>query len=154
MRCPFCTSEDTQVRDTRSSSEGQNIRRRRQCSGCGSRFTTVERVQLRDIIVVKRGGERESFDREKLARSFDLALRKRQVETEKLELVINALVKRIESTADKEISVDSIGEMAMDALKSLDKVAYVRYASVYRNFRDIQDFIDFISDTDTSAQDS
>ncbi len=154
MRCPFCTSEDTQVRDTRSSSEGQNIRRRRQCSGCGSRFTTVERVQLRDIIVVKRGGERESFDREKLARSFDLALRKRQVETEKLELVINALVKRIESTADKEISVDSIGEMAMDALKSLDKVAYVRYASVYRNFRDIQDFIDFISDTDTAVQDS
>ena len=154
MRCPFCTSEDTQVRDTRSSSEGQNIRRRRQCSGCGSRFTTVERVQLRDIIVVKRGGERESFDREKLARSFDLALRKRQVETEKLEMVINALVKRIESTADKEISVDSIGEMAMDALKSLDKVAYVRYASVYRNFRDIQDFIDFISDTDTTVQDS
>ena len=154
MRCPFCTSEDTQVRDTRSSSEGQNIRRRRQCSGCGSRFTTVERVQLRDIIVVKRGGERESFDREKLARSFDLALRKRQVETEKLELVINALVKRIESTADKEISVDSIGEMAMDALKSLDKVAYVRYASVYRNFRDIQDFIDFISDTDTAVQNS
>ena len=114
----------------------------------------MERVQLRDIIVVKRGGERESFDREKLARSFDLALRKRQVETEKLELVINALVKRIESTADKEISVDSIGEMAMDALKSLDKVAYVRYASVYRNFRDIQDFIDFISDTDTAVQDS
>lgn len=154
MRCPFCASEDTQVRDTRSSNEGQSIRRRRQCADCGSRFTTVERVQLRDIMVIKRGGERESFDREKLARSFDLALRKRQVETDKLELVINALVKRIESTADKEISVDNIGEMAMDALKSLDKVAYVRYASVYRNFRDIHDFIDFISDTDTVAKDT
>lgn len=150
MRCPFCPSEDTQVRDTRPSSEGQSIRRRRQCNGCGARFTTIERVQLRDILVIKRGGAREAFDREKLARSFDLALRKRQIETEKLELVINALVKRIESTSDKEISVDSIGQMAMDALKSLDKVAYIRYASVYRNFREIQDFIDFISTADSS----
>lgn len=148
MHCPFCASDDTQVRDTRPASEGQSIRRRRQCGACGSRFTTIERVQLRDILVIKRGGEREAFDREKLARSFDLALRKRQIETDKLEMVINALVKRIESTADKEISVESIGQMAMDALKSLDKVAYVRYASVYRNFSEVKDFADFISQTD------
>ncbi|NQY82011.1 MAG: transcriptional repressor NrdR [Alphaproteobacteria bacterium] len=151
MKCPFCASDDTQVRDTRPSSEGQSVRRRRQCSACGARFTTVECVQLRELSVIKRSGDRESFDREKLARSLELALRKRQVASEKLDMVINALVKRIESTSDKEVTVDSIGEMVMDALNSLDKVAYIRYASVYRNFREIKDFAEFISDADDSA---
>lgn len=154
MKCPFCGSEDTQVRDTRSSSEGQSVRRRRQCTGCGARFTTIERVYLREISVIKRSGAREVFDREKLARSLELSLRKRPIEPEKLERVVNALVRRIESTADKEIGVDSIGEMVMDALNSLDKVAYVRYASVYRDFREVEDFTAFISDADSEENSS
>lgn len=148
MKCPFCASEDTQVRDTRPSNEGQSVRRRRQCTSCGARFTTVERVQLREITVIKRDGNKQAFDREKLARSMELALRKRPIEDGKLDMVVNALVRRIESTADKDVGVDSIGEMVMDALNSLDKVAYVRYASVYRNFREVNDFTTFIHDVD------
>ena len=151
MKCPFCTSEDTQVRDTRSAGEGHSVRRRRQCSACGARFTTVERVQLREISVIKRNGSKEVFDRDKLVRSMEIALRKRPVTSEKLEIIANALVRRIESTSDKEISVDVIGEMIMDALESLDKVAYVRYASVYRDFNAAQDFADFIIKQDETS---
>jgi transcriptional repressor NrdR len=144
MRCPFCGHNDTQVKDSRPSDDNSTIRRRRVCENCGARFTTFERVQLRELVVVKKNGRREPFDREKLAASFAIALRKRPVEPERIERVINSIVRRLESIGESEIPAESVGELVMDALANLDQVAYVRYASVYRNFREASDFREFI----------
>jgi transcriptional repressor NrdR len=144
MRCPFCGHDDTQVKDSRPTDDNAAIRRRRFCPACGSRFTTFERVQLRELTVVKKSGKRVPFDREKLARSIHIATRKRPVDNERIERIINAIVRRLESSGESEISSDAIGEQVMDALYSLDPVAYVRFASVYRNFREVKDFEDFV----------
>ena len=141
MRCPFCSQDDSQVKDSRPSEDGASIRRRRQCGACGARFTTFERIQLRDLIVLKEGGRRrEPFDRDKMRRSLEIALRKRPVDTQRLDNVINSIVRRLESSGEQEIDSKVIGEMVMDALGSMDPVAYVRFASVYRNFREVRDF--------------
>lgn len=144
MRCPFCGNEDTQVKDSRPTDDNSAIRRRRQCTNCGARFTTFERVQLRELVAVKSNGQREPFDREKLLRSMQVSLRKRPVDQERLERVVNGIVRRLESSGESEIPTNAIGEAVMDALASLDKVAYVRFASVYRNFREAKDFETFI----------
>jgi len=144
MRCPFCGNEDTQVKDSRPTEDNSAIRRRRQCPNCGARFTTFERVQLRELTVVKSNGQREPFDRDKLMRSIQIALRKRPVEAERVERVVNGIVRRLESSGESEIPTAAIGEMVMDALANLDQVAYVRFASVYRNFREAKDFEDFV----------
>lgn len=144
MRCPFCGNEDTQVKDSRPTDDNSAIRRRRQCTNCGARFTTFERVQLRELIVVKGNGQREPFDREKLVRSMQVSLRKRPVDSERLERVVNGIVRRLESSGEAEIPTSVIGEAVMDALGSLDKVAYIRFASVYRNFREAKDFETFV----------
>ena len=146
MRCPFCQNEDTQVKDSRPTEDGAAIRRRRQCDKCGSRFTTFERVQLRDLIVLKRSGRRVPFDRDKLARSLAVALRKRPIEQDQIEQMISGIVRKLESTGESEITSETIGEMVMDALANLDPVAYVRYASVYRDFKETSDFADFIEE--------
>ena len=144
MRCPFCGNEDTQVKDSRPTDDNSAIRRRRQCTNCGARFTTFERVQLRELVVVKSNGQREPFDREKLLRSMQISLRKRPVDQDRLERVVNGIVRRLESSGETEIPTTHIGEAVMDALATLDKVAYVRFASVYRNFREAKDFEDFV----------
>lgn len=144
MRCPFCGNEETQVKDSRPTEDASAIRRRRQCSNCGARFTTFERVQLRELTVVKTNGKREPFDREKLLRSMTIALRKRPVDRDRLERVVNGLVRRLESSGESDVPASLIGELVMDALASLDQVAYVRFASVYRNFREARDFEEFI----------
>ena len=140
MRCPFCGHEDSQVKDSRPSEDNSAIRRRRHCPECGGRFTTFERVQLRELIVVKKNGRRESFDRDKLERSVNHALRKRPVERERVDRTITGIVRRLESMGENEIPANVIGELVMQALASLDKVAYVRFASVYKNFREMRDF--------------
>lgn len=140
MRCPFCGSENSQVKDSRPSDENSAIRRRRVCSDCGGRFTTFERVQLRELIVVKRSGRRVPFDRDKLARSVEIALRKRPIEAERIERLVTGLVRQLESSGETEISSAEIGELVMAALRELDPVAYVRFASVYRDFRNTADF--------------
>jgi transcriptional repressor NrdR len=145
MRCPFCGNEDTQVKDSRPTEDNSAIRRRRQCPNCGARFTTFERVQLRELTVVKSTGKREPFDRDKLQRSMALALQKRQVDPERIERVVNGIVRRLESSGESEIPTKLIGELVMDALATLDQVAYVRFASVYRNFREARDFEEFIT---------
>ncbi len=144
MRCPFCGHEDTQVKDSRPSEDNAAIRRRRVCNHCGARFTTFERVQLRELVVIKKNGRREPFEREKLAGSMSIALRKRPVESERIERVVNSIVRRLESIGESEVPVESIGELVMDALANLDQVAYIRYASVYRNFREAKDFGEFV----------
>ena len=144
MRCPFCANEDTQVKDSRPTDDNAAIRRRRQCPNCGARFTTFERVQLRELTVVKTNGQREPFDRDKLLRSMQIALRKRPVDPERLERVVNGIVRRLESSGESEIPSKMVGEIVMDALATLDQVAYVRFASVYRNFREAKDFGDFL----------
>ncbi|MCC7272533.1 MAG: transcriptional repressor NrdR [Alphaproteobacteria bacterium] len=144
MRCPFCGADDTQVKDSRPTEDKAAIRRRRSCPNCGARFTTFERVQLRELTIVKKNGHRQPFDRDKLARSIYIALRKRPVEPERIERVINGLVRRLESAGESEIPSDMIGEYVMEALSQLDPVAYVRFASVYRNFREAKDFEDFV----------
>ncbi len=146
MRCPFCQNEDTQVKDSRPTEDGAAIRRRRQCDKCGSRFTTFERVQLRDLIVLKRSGRRVPFDREKLARSLEVALRKRPIDQDQIEQMISGIVRKLESSGESEITSETIGEMVMEALANLDPVAYVRYASVYRDFKETSDFADFIEE--------
>ena len=146
MRCPFCGNDDTQVKDSRPTEDNSAIRRRRQCSNCGARFTTFERVQLRELTVLKSNGKRETFDRDKLLRSMTIALRKRPLDGDRLERVINGIVRRLESSGESEIPSKLIGELIMDALKSLDPVAYVRFASVYRNFREARDFEAFIEE--------
>jgi transcriptional repressor NrdR len=144
MRCPFCGSDDTQVKDSRPTEEGSAIRRRRACDNCGQRFTTFERIQLRELTVVKAGGTREPLDREKLVRSMRIALRKRPVDPDRVELVVNGIIRRLEGSGETEVRSDDIGQLVMDALASLDQVAYVRFASVYRNFREAADFEDFL----------
>ena len=144
MRCPFCGHDDTQVKDSRPTEDNSAIRRRRFCPSCGSRFTTFERVQLRDLVIVKKNGQKEPFDRDKLARSITLAVRKRPVETERVERIVSGIVRRLESLGESEIPTTVVGEMVMDALSTLDPVAYVRFASVYRNFREAKDFEDFV----------
>ena len=144
MRCPFCGGDDTQVKDSRPTEDNAAIRRRRQCQNCGARFTTFERVQLRELTVVKRGGKRVPFDRDKLARSVDIALRRRPVEPQRVEQMINGLVRRLETMGESDIPSEVIGELVMDALAGLDQVAYVRFASVYRNFREAKDFEEFL----------
>lgn len=144
MRCPFCGNEDTQVKDSRPTDDNSAIRRRRQCLNCGARFTTFERIQLRELTVVKSNGRREPFDRDKVMRSIQISLRKRPVEPDRVERVVNGIVRRLESLGESEIPAKLIGEMVMDALSSLDQVAFVRFASVYRNFREAKDFEDFV----------
>jgi len=144
MRCPFCGHEDTQVKDSRPTEDNAAIRRRRSCPHCGSRFTTFERVQLRDLVVVKKSGQRVAFDRDKLARSIQVAVRKRPVEPERVERIVNSIQRRLESSGETEIPSTTIGEMVMEALAGLDPVAYVRFASVYKNFREAKDFEDFV----------
>ncbi len=144
MRCPFCGHEDTQVKDSRPTEDNSSIRRRRYCPNCGARFTTFERVQLRDLTVIKKNGQRVPFDRDKLERSMMIALQKRPVDPERVERVVSGMVRRLESTGDHDIRSVQIGELVMDALANLDPVAYVRFASVYRNFREAKDFEDFI----------
>lgn len=144
MRCPFCGNEDTQVKDSRPTEDNSAIRRRRQCPNCGARFTTFERVQLRELTVVKSTGKREPFDRDKLMRSMSLALQKRPVDPDRLDRVVNGMVRRLESSGESEIPTKLIGELVMDALANLDQVAYVRFASVYRNFREARDFEEFV----------
>ncbi|MBF0333665.1 MAG: transcriptional repressor NrdR [Alphaproteobacteria bacterium] len=144
MRCPFCSHDDTQVKDSRPTEDNSAIRRRRFCSACGSRFTTFERVQLRELVVVKKNGQRVGFDRDKLARSIAIAVRKRPIDHDRVERIINGIQRRLESSGENEIPSDMIGELVMDALSNLDQVAYVRFASVYRNFREAKDFEDFV----------
>jgi transcriptional repressor NrdR len=153
MRCPFCGHEDTQVKDSRPTEDNAAIRRRRSCPQCGSRFTTFERVQLRDLVVVKKNGQRAAFDRDKLARSIAIAVRKRPVEPERVERVVNSIQRRLESSGETEIPSSMIGEMVMEALAGLDPVAYVRFASVYKNFREAKDFEDFIGKLGAGALD-
>lgn len=140
MRCPYCASEDTQVKDSRPTEDGTAIRRRRVCPACGGRFTTFERVQLRELVVLKRSGRRVPFDRDKLARSVQVALRKRPVEPEEIERLVSSIVRQLESTGEPEIQSEQIGELVMERLKAVDDVAYVRFASVYRNFLQARDF--------------
>ena len=146
MRCPFCGHEDTQVKDSRPTEDNTAIRRRRFCPHCSARFTTFERVQLRELTVLKKNNQREPFDRDKLARSMMIALRKRPVEPDRIERVVNGIVRRLESSGETEIKVDTMGALVMEALATLDQVAYVRFASVYRNFREAKDFEEFITD--------
>ena len=146
MRCPFCGNADTQVKDSRASEDNAAIRRRRACPDCGGRFTTFERVQLRELSVLKRSGRRTPFDRDKLARSVHVALRKRPVEQERIERMISGIVRQLESLGESEIKSEQIGELVIEGLKSLDDVAYVRFASVYRNFHEAKDFENIIGE--------
>lgn len=143
MRCPFCSHEDSQVKDSRPTDDGAAIRRRRQCEGCGARFTTFERIQLREMTVVKSDGRREPFDRSKLERSISVACRKRPVDPARIERLATAIQRQIETTGDSEIAANAVGEMVMDGLKALDSVAYIRFASVYKDFTEAKDFEDF-----------
>ncbi|QDZ09951.1 transcriptional regulator NrdR [Devosia ginsengisoli] len=145
MRCPYCGNDDTQVKDSRPTEDSGAIRRRRVCNGCGGRFTTFERVQLRDLTVVKKSGRKVPFDREKLAKSVYTALRKRAVESERTERMISGIVRQLESLGDVEVTSDQIGEYVMDGLKGLDDVAFVRFASVYKNFSAADDFRNFLA---------
>jgi transcriptional repressor NrdR len=146
MRCPFCGHDDSQVKDSRPSEDNSAIRRRRHCPACGGRFTTFERVQLRELVVVKKNGRREPFDRDKLERSLAHALRKRPVEADRVDRMVTGIVRRLESLGENEIQASTIGELVMQALSSLDKVAYVRFASVYKNFRETKDFENLIGE--------
>lgn len=152
MRCPFCGHSDTAVKDSRNTDDQSAIRRRRFCQECGSRFTTFERIQLRDLIVIKRDGERVPFDRDKLSRSIMMALHKRSVPAERIERVISSIVRRLETSGDAEIPTQTIGSIVMEALVNLDAVAYVRFASIYHEFNDVTDFIEFISNMKEAAQ--
>ena len=145
MRCPFCGNAESQVKDSRPSEDGAAIRRRRSCPECGGRFTTFERVQLRELTIVKRSGRRTPFDREKLVRSISVAIRKRPVDPERVEQLVSGIVRQLENMGETEIASTVVGEMVMKALKSLDDVAYVRYASVYRDFKHTDDFASFLS---------
>jgi len=145
MRCPFCAHEDSQVKDSRPTEDNTAIRRRRQCEGCGARFTTFERVQLRDIIVVKSNESREPFDRTKIEQSVALACRKRDVPQERLDRLVSGIQRQVETLGDGEVTTKAIGEMVMDGLRQLDSVAYIRFASVYRDFGEARDFEEFAS---------
>ena len=144
MRCPFCGHDETQVKDSRPTEDNSSIRRRRQCPACAARFTTFERVQLRELMVIKKDNTRTVFDREKLVRSINISCRKRPVNSDKIELITNSIQRRLESSGETEIPTKVIGELVMDALKELDRVAYLRFASVYKDFQETDDFRKFI----------
>ncbi|MGH7050772.1 MAG: transcriptional regulator NrdR [Acetobacteraceae bacterium] len=144
MRCPFCGQDDTAVKDSRPTEDGAAIRRRRACTACGQRFTTIERVQLRELIVIKSDGRRVPFERDKLARSIRIALRKRPVEEERIERIVSGIVRKLEASGETDITSKQIGEHVMETLKEVDEVAYVRFASVYRDFREAKDFGAFV----------
>ena len=155
MRCPYCGSLDTQVKDSRPTEDSSSIRRRRVCPDCGGRFTTFERVQLRELTVLKKSGRRVAFDRDKLMRSIEIALRKRSVDPDRVERMVNGIVRQLESQGDNEITSDRIGELVMEGLRSLDDIAYVRFASVYKNFREAREFgaiIDELAGEDAEAK--
>ena len=156
MRCPYCGDDNTQVKDSRPSEDNTTIRRRRICASCAGRFTTFERIQLRELIVLKKSGRRAPFDRDKLARSIQVALRKRDVDSERTERLISGIVRQLEGRGEAEIQAEEIGTMAMKALKHLDDVAYVRFASVYQNFREARDFSKFLDrlEGDESEEDA
>ena len=146
MRCPYCGNADTQVKDSRPSEDGAAIRRRRHCPDCGGRFTTFERVQLRELQVVKRSGRRVPFDRDKLNRPLQVALRKRPVDPERVERMVSGIVRRLESLGENDVKSETVGKLVMEALRSLDDVAYVRFASVYKNFREAKDFEELLGE--------
>ncbi len=148
MRCPFCSNQDSQVKDSRPTEDNTAIRRRRICDQCSSRFTTFERIQLRDLVIIKTNDKKEAFDRDKMFRSISLALRKRNIDQETIEKIVNAIVRKLENSGETEIKSNLIGEYIMDALSHLDQVAYVRFASVYKNFREVKDFEDFLGKLD------
>lgn len=152
MKCPFCGCLDSQVKDSRLSEDNSCIRRRRECPECGSRFTTFERVMLRELVVVKKNGEKVRFDRDKLARSIQLAVRKRPIMPERVDKIVNSIQRRLESSGEAEISSTVIGEYAMDALANLDNVAYIRFASVYKDFCEASDFEEFVNKIDELAK--
>ena len=152
MRCPFCGELESQVKDSRPSEDGAAIRRRRLCPACGGRFTTFERVQLRELTIVKRSGRRTPFDREKLMRSISIAIRKRPVDSDRVERMLSGIVRQLESMGETEIPSHVVGELLMKGLKSLDEVAYVRYASVYRDFQETQDFARFLGEEGLSDE--
>ncbi len=152
MRCPFCANDDSQVKDSRPTEDNTSIRRRRQCEGCGARFTTFERVQLREITVVKSGDKREAFDRTKIDQSVALACRKRGIAQERLDQLVSGIQRQVETLGDAEVSAKLIGEMVMDGLRQLDSVAYIRFASVYRDFSEAKDFEDFASAVQDAAK--
>ncbi len=158
MRCPFCAHEETQVKDSRPTEDGNAIRRRRQCSSCGARFTTFERVQLREVLIVKAGPEggeprREPFDREKLQRSVALACRKRGVTQERIDQLVSGIQRQVETAGEAEVPSSRIGELVMDGLRGIDSVAYIRFASVYRDFSEARDFEEFASTVTEAAKD-
>jgi transcriptional repressor NrdR len=148
MKCPFCGCDETQVKDSRNIDDDTAVRRRRECPECGSRFTTLERVQLRELIVIKRNGEKTLFDRDKLAKSISLAVRKRPISAERVEKIVNSLQRRFESSGETEITTVQIGESVMDALSHLDNIAYIRFASVYKDFRNLKDLKEFVATID------
>lgn len=145
MRCPFCAHDDSQVKDSRPTEDNTSIRRRRQCSSCGARFTTFERVQLREVTIVKSGDRREAFDRLKLEQSVALACRKRDVSQERIDQLVSGIQRQVETTGESEVSSAKLGELVMDGLRQLDSVAYIRFASVYRDFNEARDFEEFAS---------
>ena len=144
MKCPFCSNDDTQVKDSRSTEDNSAIRRRRFCVACGARFTTFERIQLRELTIVKKSGKKVPFDRDKLERSVQIALRKRPVDSDRVDRMPSGIVRRVESLGEMEVSSDVVGEIVMEGLQSIDSVAYVRFASVYKNFREAKDFEEFL----------
>ncbi len=152
MKCPFCGCDDTQVKDSRDADDNTAIRRRRECPECGSRFTTFERVQLRELVVIKKDGEKMKFDRDKLARSIEIAVRKRPVTPERVEKIVNSIQRRLETSGETEIPSQTIGEYVMEALSTLDHIAYIRFASVYRDFREVKDFEEFVDTIDRLAK--
>lgn len=153
MRCPFCAHDDTQVKDSRPTEDSTSIRRRRQCSSCGARFTTFERVQLREVTIVKSGDRRQPFDRSKLENSIALACRKRDVSQERIDQLISGIQRQVETAGDPEVPSTRIGEMVMEGLKQIDSVAYIRFASVYRDFSEARDFEEFASTVQEAAKD-
>jgi transcriptional repressor NrdR len=153
MRCPFCAHIDSQVKDSRPTEDGASIRRRRQCEGCGARFSTFERVQLRELTMVKKDGAREPFDRTKLERSISIAARKRPVTTEQIDRLVSSIQRQLETSGESEIDATRVGEMVMDGLQRLDSVAYIRFASVYKDFREAKDFEDFAGSVNEMAKD-
>lgn len=153
MRCPFCAHDDSQVKDSRPTEDGASIRRRRQCEGCGARFTTFERVQLRELSVVKKDGLRQPFERGKLERSIAIACRKRPIDPDRIERLVSGIQRQLETSGESEVVAARVGEMVMDGLKALDSVAYIRFASVYKDFREAKDFEDFAGTVAEVARD-
>ena len=153
MRCPYCTSDDTQVKDSRPTEDGSAIRRRRVCSACGGRFTTFERVQLRELTVLKKSGKKVQFDRDKLAKAIDTATRKRDIDPVKIEKMMSGIVRQLESKGEEDIKSSEIGKLVMEGLKRVDEVAYVRFASVYMDFQEVKDFEGFLRNMDDGGDD-